>query len=149
MTSHPSHTGLLTTLLCSMLSLPAWAQTPDAAPAATPHQLTRMQRCQQELIGVEGAERVRSLRECLINRAEGERLVARDCSRQYRSLPAGQAKDKTAFQKQCVATGLQAAHKDLPGRKANDPVFSASKPVQNPEDKPAETKPAETKPASE
>jgi hypothetical protein len=144
MTSHPLHTGLQTALLCGALCLPAWAQTPDAAPAATAgasHSLTRMQRCQQELMGVEGAERVRSLRECLINRAEGERLIARDCSRQYRSLPAGQAKDKTAFQKQCVATGLQAAHKDLPGRKANDAVLSASKPVQNQEDKAAETKP--------
>jgi hypothetical protein len=103
--------------------------------------LTRMQRCQSEIVGMQGAERSRNLRECLINRAEGERLIARDCSRQYRSLPASPATDKTTFQKQCIATGLQASHKELPRRKAAEPAQYTNAPSAPTAEGSAEDKP--------
>ncbi len=125
--------GLLTSLLTQALP-PARAQT--AAPPVARHtaltgaQLgnapTRMQRCQIEISGLDGRARTLALRECLINRAEGERLIARDCARQYRNLPTGQAAaDKNAFQKQCVAGALNVAHKELPKRKPAAPKITA------------------------
>jgi hypothetical protein len=85
-----------------------------------------MQRCQAEIAGVDAKERTLKLRTCLIGRAEGERLIARDCSRQYRSLPAGSAGDKAVFQKQCVAAGLQVSHDKLPRRKPPAPKLEAA-----------------------
>lgn len=112
------------------------AKSPVAEPVATVHPAltaadlgsapTRMQRCQVEISGLEGRPRTLALRECLINRAEGERLIARDCARQYRSLPTGQAAaDRNAFQKQCVAGALSVAHKELPKRKPAAPKITA------------------------
>ncbi len=110
----------------------AKATTPDPAvihPVLTNADLgsapTRMQRCQVEISGLQGRPRTLALRECLIDRAEGERLIARDCSRQYRSLPAGQTADKTTFQKQCVSNALSVAHKELPRRKPAAPKVTA------------------------
>jgi hypothetical protein len=82
---------------------------------------TRMQRCQVEISGMQGPARTRALRACLIDRTEGERLIARDCARQFRSLPAGQTVEKSTFQKQCAASALNVAHKDLPRRKPAAP----------------------------
>jgi hypothetical protein len=110
----------------------AKATTPDPTvihPVLTSADLsstpTRMQRCQVEISGLEGRSRTIALRECLINRTEGERLIARDCSRQYRSLPAGQSADKNTFQKQCIAGALSVAHKELPRRKPAAPKVTA------------------------
>jgi hypothetical protein len=86
---------------------------------------TRMQRCQVEISGMQGPARTRMLRECLIDRAEGERLIARDCARQFRSLPAGQSVEKSVFQKQCVTSALSVAHKELPRRKPAAPKVTA------------------------
>lgn len=96
---------------------------PAANTAATP---TRMQRCQSEIASLEGATRKRVLRECLVGRAEGERLIGRDCSRQYRSLPAGQSIDKATYIKQCSAGALNVGHKELPKSKSAAPPASAS-----------------------
>lgn len=87
---------------------------------------TRMQRCQVEISGMQGPARTRALRECLIDRTEGERLIARDCARQYRSLPAGQSVEKSVFQKQCVTGALSVAHKELPRRKPAAPKVTAN-----------------------
>jgi hypothetical protein len=115
---------------------PAWAKTatmatPAAAPIAAPATgagaaPTRMQRCQSEIASLEGATRKRVLRECLVGRAEGERLIGRDCSRQYRSLPAGQSIDKATYIKQCSAGALNVGHKQLPKSKPAAPPASAS-----------------------
>ncbi len=109
-------------------SAPATAVVPvpvQVAPDTIGPTATRMQRCQAELVGVAGKDRSRILRECLVYRAEGERLLARDCSRQFRSLPAGHGTDKTTFQKQCLATALQVSHKELPRRPAR-PVSAST-----------------------
>jgi hypothetical protein len=117
----------------ALACLPAVAQ--PAAPVLQSGP-TRMQRCQAEIAGVDAKERTLKLRACLIGRAEGERLIARDCSRQFRSLPAGSAVDKAVFQKQCVAAGLQVSHDKLPRRKPPAPkpeaATSADKPAAEP-----------------
>jgi hypothetical protein len=116
---------------CAALAwLPTWAQ--QAPVVAVPSGPTRMQRCQTEMAGVEGPTRTRKLRECLIGRAEGERLITRDCNRQFRSLPAGHGADKVAFQKQCVAAGLQVSHDKLPRRKPPAPRVDAAGAVGKP-----------------
>jgi hypothetical protein len=116
---------------CAALAwLPTWAQ--QAPAVGVPSGPTRMQRCQTEMAGVEGPTRTRKLRECLIGRAEGERLIARDCTRQFRSLPAGHGADKVAFQKQCVAAGLQVSHDKLPRRKPPAPRVEAVVPGDKP-----------------
>ncbi len=107
----------------SIALMPAWAQQSTTLIAGGP---TRMQRCQAEIGDLKGSERTLKLRKCLIDRTEGERLLTRDCSRQFRALPAGQKVDKVAFQKQCVATGLKVGHEALPRRKVAPPVAQAS-----------------------
>ncbi len=113
--------GLLACATAALL--PAWAQQSSTPIAGGP---TRMQRCQAELADVKGSARTLKLRKCLIDRTEGERLLTRDCSRQYRALPKGHKVDKVAFQKQCVIAGLKAGHEALPRRKAPAPEALAS-----------------------
>jgi hypothetical protein len=111
-------------LVCAASALlPVWAQQSSTQIVGGP---TRMQRCQAEIGDVKGSARTLQLRKCLIDRTEGERLLTRDCSRQYRALPTGHKTDKAVFQKQCVATGLKAGHDALPRRKASAPVAQAS-----------------------
>lgn len=117
----------------ALACLPAGAQSVAPVAPVLPSGPTRMQRCQAEIAGVDAKERTLKLRACLIGRAEGERLIARDCSRQFRSLPAGSAVDKMMFQKQCVAAGLQVSHDKLPRRKPPAPKLEAA----NSADKPA------------
>ncbi len=122
----------LSWVLIAMLTLsPAWAQTvatPNSAAKPTGHVPTRMQRCESEVAGLTGADRKRVLRECLVNRNEGERIVSRNCFRQFRDLPSDGTKvEKAAFMKQCVTTSLKAGHDKLPDRKpASAPVAAAS-----------------------
>ncbi len=104
--------------------LPAWAQQASTQIVASGP--TRMQRCQAEITDVKGSARTLKLRKCLIDRTEGERLLTRDCNRQYRALPTGHKVDKVAFQKQCVVTGLSASTEALPRRKVAAPVAGAS-----------------------
>lgn len=103
--------------------LPVWAQQSTTQIVGGP---TRMQRCQTEIGDVKGAARTLKLRKCLIDRTEGERLLTRDCARQFRALPSGHKQDKVSFQKQCVATGLKAGHEALPRRKAPAPDATVS-----------------------
>jgi hypothetical protein len=111
-------------LACAAVTLlPVWAQQSTAVIAGGP---TRMQRCQAEIADVKGSARTLQLRKCLIDRTEGERLLTRDCNRQYRALPAGHKVDKVSFQKQCVVTGLKAGTDALPRRKAPAPAAQAS-----------------------
>jgi hypothetical protein len=120
-------------LACAALACSGvWAQMAAPATPLLHSGPTRMQRCQAEIAGVDTKERARKLRECLIGRAEGERLIARDCSRQFRSLPAGSAVDKAVFQKQCVAAGLQVSHDKLPRRKAPAPKLEAGSSADKP-----------------
>ncbi len=111
-------------LVCAALALlPVWAQQSSTQIVSKP---TRMQRCQAEIGDVKGSARTVQLRKCLIDRTEGERLLTRDCGRQYRALPKGHKADKVAFQKQCVANGLNAGHQTLPRRKVPAPEVQAS-----------------------
>jgi hypothetical protein len=127
-------------LVCATAALlPAWAQQSTAQIVAGGP--TRMQRCQAEIGDVKGSARTLQLRKCLIDRTEGERLLTRECSRQYRALPTGHKVDKVSFQKQCVVTGLKAGHDALPRRKASAPVVQASgAPGQPTASKPATAK---------
>lgn len=101
-------------LLAALLwagSLPLWAQSPlFEGPMPT-----RLQFCQQELQGAEGEERKRLLRECLVRRAEAERLVARDCRRQAREVPGAPA-DKARWQRDCEYRALAVHSSELPQR---------------------------------
>ena len=92
-----------------------WLATAAAAAAAQSNP-SKMQRCQAELAGVQGNERKLQLRQCLVNRTEGERLASRDCAKQLRELPPDPAADKALMQKKCVATALSVAHAQLPKR---------------------------------
>jgi hypothetical protein len=142
----------------AMLALmPAWAQTvvtPHSGAKPTGHVPTRMQRCELEVVGLKGADRTRGLRECLVNRNEGERIVSRNCFRQFRDLPPGGTKvDKSVFMKHCVAAGLKAGHDKLPARKPAPAAVSgasaAAKPVAKATDTPATARAvAPAKPAS-
>jgi hypothetical protein len=97
-----------------------------------------MQRCESEVASLSGADRKRVLRECLVNRNEGERIVSRNCSRQFRDMPPGGTKiDKGVFMKQCVATGLKAGHDKLPARKPATPSSAAAASATKAADKPA------------
>jgi hypothetical protein len=107
---------------------PAWAQTAASTPASTGHGLTRMQHCQVEIETLQGAERQRTLRECLVQRTESERIVTRNCTRQMRDLPAGTDVDKTALHKKCVETALHVRRTELPGYKAPAASVQAAKP---------------------
>jgi hypothetical protein len=128
-------------LVCAAAALlPAWAQ--QSTTQIVSGGPTRMQRCQAELADVKGSARTLKLRKCLIDRTEGERLLTRDCNRQFRALPTGHKVDKVAFQKQCVTTGLKAGHEALPRRKAPTPDVLAS----SASGQPAAAKPATAKP---
>jgi hypothetical protein len=117
-------------LACAAAALlPVWAQQSTTQIVGGP---TRMQRCQAELADVKGSARTLKLRKCLIDRTEGERLLTRDCSRQYRALPTGHKEDKVSFQKQCVSAGLKVGHEALPRRKVPAPVAQASSAVGSP-----------------
>lgn len=127
-------------LVCASAALlPAWAQQSSTQIVGGP---TRMQRCQAEIGDLKGSARTLKLRKCLIDRTEGERLLTRDCSRQFRALPAGHKLDKVVFQKQCVATGLKVGHEELPRRKVPAPVVQAS----GAEGSPMASSPAANKP---
>ena len=135
--------GLLACAAAALL--PAWAQQPTSQIVASGP--TRMQRCQAEIGDAKGSARTLKLRKCLIDRTEGERLLTRDCSRQYRALPTGHKVDKVSFQKQCVVTGLKAGTDALPRRKVAAPVATASGTAGTP-GKPIEGKPSGSKPAA-
>jgi hypothetical protein len=122
--------GQWSVLACAALvSLPVMAQTvatPHSGTKPSGHTPTRMQRCESEVASLSGAERKRVLRECLVSRNEGERIVSRNCSRQFRDMPPGDTKvNKGVFMKQCVQTSLKAGHDKLPARK---PVVASSSP---------------------
>jgi hypothetical protein len=132
--------GLLACAAAALL--PAWAQQSTSQIVGSGP--TRMQRCQAEIGDAKGSARTLKLRKCLIDRTEGERLLTRDCSRQYRALPTGHKVDKVSFQKQCVITGLKANTEALPRRKVAAPAVLASgaagTPGQQTVGKPATTK---------
>lgn len=116
------------------LLAPVWGQqaaAPVAPPAAArPAQPslapTRLQRCQAEVASLQGPARKRGLSECLVNRIEGERIVARNCTRQFRDMPAGGTTlDKATFHKQCVEASLAAGH-DKVARRPAAPSSSTS-----------------------
>jgi hypothetical protein len=90
----------------------AWQANPAAAQSSP----SKMQRCQTELAGVQGNERKLQLRQCLVSRTEGERLITRDCAKQLRELPVDPAVDKAVLQKKCVVNALNVAHDQLPKR---------------------------------
>jgi hypothetical protein len=133
-------------LVCATAALlPVWAQQSTTQIVGSGP--TRMQRCQAEIGDVKGSARTLQLRKCLIDRTEGERLLTRDCSRQFRALPAGHKVDKVSFQKQCVLTGLKAGTDALPRRKVVAPVATASGAAGTP-GQPTEGKPSGSKPAT-
>jgi hypothetical protein len=113
--------------LCGVPALAQTVATPHSATKPSGHTPTRMQRCESEVASLSGAERKRVLRECLVNRNEGERIVSRNCTRQFRDMPPSNTKvDKAAFMKQCVATSLKAGHDKLPARKPSPASSSPS-----------------------
>jgi hypothetical protein len=65
---------------------------------------------------VQGNDRKLQLRQCLVARTEGERLITRDCAKQLRELPVDPAVDKAALQKKCVSTALNVGYAQLPKR---------------------------------
>jgi hypothetical protein len=125
-----SFVGRWCVAVCAALVwVPALAQTlatPHSGTKPSGHTPTRMQRCESEVASLSGAERKRVLRECLVSRNEGERIVSRNCTRQFRDMPPSNTKvDKAGFMKQCVATSLKAGHDKLPARK---PATTSSAP---------------------
>lgn len=74
---------------------------------------TRMQFCQLELQGAEGEDRRPLLRECLLRRADAERLVARSCRRQVREAHAAPA-ERFRRQRDCEYRALAVHSSDLP-----------------------------------
>jgi hypothetical protein len=84
--------------------------------AQSSHSPSKMQRCQAELASVQGNTRTLQLRECLVARTEGERLITRDCAKQLRELPPDPAVDKAVMQKKCVASALNVGYAQLPKR---------------------------------
>lgn len=89
--------------------LPVWAQSPlFEGPMPT-----RLQFCQQELRGVEGDERRRLLRECLVRRAGSERLVVHDCRRQVRATRAAPAQ-RVRMLRDCEYRALAVHSSELP-----------------------------------
>jgi hypothetical protein len=83
---------------------------------------TRMQFCNAEVTLPDGSERKRVLRECLVRRAEGERLIERECRTQLSAVPFKTAADKHAAQKQCVLPRLQSSYLDMPRRPPPPPT---------------------------
>jgi hypothetical protein len=76
-----------------------------------------MQLCAADIGAMEGAERKRILRECLVIRAEAERLIERDCRQQIRSASITPSREERhELQKQCVAKGLAVNYAELPRR---------------------------------
>jgi hypothetical protein len=118
----------LSVISATVFLIPAWAQTAASTPAPTARSLTRMQHCQMEIEALQGSERQRTLRECLVQRTEGERIVTRNCTRQMRDLPAGTHVDKPALHKKCVETALQVRRAELPGYKAPAASATVAKP---------------------
>jgi hypothetical protein len=101
-------------MACLLGCVSAWAQTP--------WQPTRMQLCASEIGALEGAERKRLLRECLVIRADAERLIERDCRQQIRaSAVAPSNEDRHELQKQCVAKALAVNYAELPRRPPSVP----------------------------
>ena len=74
---------------------------------------TRMQFCQLELQGVEGEERRLPLRECLLRRADAERLVLRDCRQRVREARVAPA-DRLRYQRDCEWRALAVHSSELP-----------------------------------
>jgi hypothetical protein len=122
----------------ALMCLPVWAQ--PAAPAAasssapqvaqaaapevnTPRSPTRMQRCQAEVVSLQGSARKKTLSECLFRRVDAERIIARDCRRQVNNAALGPG-EGPAMQKQCMETALQVNYAELPKR-APRPAASA------------------------
>lgn len=85
---------------------------------------TRMQFCQAELQGVEGEERRRQLRECLLRRADAERLVVRDCRQRVREARVAPA-DRFRFQRDCEYRAFAVHSSELP----QPPLAAAPEPV--------------------
>jgi hypothetical protein len=109
-------------------SAPASPQTPVLIP-------TRMQFCNVEVTLPDGSERKRVMRECLVRRAEGERLLERECRSQLSSVPFSSASDKHQAHKQCLLPRLQISYQDMPRRPipvappVSSPVDSNATPV--------------------
>jgi hypothetical protein len=168
--------SLVSKMLAATVAL-LWGLTVSAQTTVTAHGMaktsshapTRMQRCEAEVKGLTGADRKRLLRECLVSRNEGERVVSRNCFRQFRDRPVSDPKmDKPTFMRQCVVQSLKAGQDKLPPRKvapaavasssakttnaagattAKAPAATASSPLKA-ASKPAVPKLAASKPAS-
>ena len=89
----------------------SWAPTPALSQPIP----TRMQFCQRELLGTEGEERKRLLRDCLVRRADSERLVANECRRQAREVRAAPA-ERLKLQRGCEGRALAVHSSELPRR---------------------------------
>ncbi|WP_137891843.1 hypothetical protein [Ramlibacter sp. 2FC] len=74
---------------------------------------TRMQFCQQELQGAEGEERRQLLRACLVRRADGERLVLRECRQRLREARVAPA-ERQRWQRDCEYRALAVHSSELP-----------------------------------
>lgn len=114
------------------LGVPVWAQ--NAPLAGGGYAPTRMEYCQRDLGGLQGDERKRALRECLMRRLEGERLVARECRRQVRDVPAA-ANQQWQLQRECENRALSVPTAELPQR----PPAAPPREVAGAEFKPAES----------
>lgn len=98
-------------LACLAAAAGSWAAAqPALYEGALP---TRMQFCQLELQGVEGEERRQLLRECLLRRADAERLVVRDCRRQLREARVA-ADERFRRQRDCEYRALAVPWSELP-----------------------------------
>ena len=101
-----------------------WAASTAALAQAVPSSPlpTRMQFCQQELQGVEGDERRKQLRECLLRRADAEKTVSRDCRRQVGEVP-GSAAEKAQLLRSCELRALSVPYASLPKRAAKPKII--------------------------
>ncbi len=106
--------SLAVVVVCS-LGAPVWAQHAPQAAAGGGYAPTRMEYCQRDLGGLQGDARKRALSECLVRRLEGERLVARECRRQVREVPAA-ANQQWQLQRECEHRALSAPTTELPQR---------------------------------
>lgn len=96
-------------ILLSAAGLGALAQ-PVAHEGPLP---TRMQFCQLEVQGAEGDERRQLLRECLLRRADAERLVLRECRQRVREARVAPA-DRFRRQRDCEYRALAVHSSELP-----------------------------------
>lgn len=108
--------SLAVVVVCS-LGAPVWAQHAPQAAAGGGYAPTRMEYCQRDLGGLQGDARKRALSECLVRRLEGERLVARECRRQVREVPAA-ANQQWQLQRECETRALSVPTPELPQRPA-------------------------------